>query len=247
MPLIMILDGSLWSSLRNGCDEEVSWPGFFSPLLSSKQGNTFWFVLKLCYVDEKLVAVPRKKTQIHMPCLIGSLITQQGIAAWTIKFSLCLILVGLSVLLGWGKQSCHLMKTDGGDGNHEKPYKVQNNTFKEKHTNIRVTVINWATKVVWCSGRNGQFTMVGKCWNYEMLLLFFIWEKCNCHKQVSGKFVTNGYILELNFKPPKNQRKTVPRAKRSGSPSADTSVQKSLGQTVIGLQMSDSLVVNLTT
>ena len=54
--------------------------------------------------------------------------------------------------------------------------------------------------------------------NYQMLLLFFIGEKCNCHKQVSGKFVTNGYILELNFKPPKNQRKTMPRAKSKRFP-----------------------------
>lgn len=160
----MILDESLWASLRNGCDEEVSWPGFLSPLLSSNQGDTFWFVLKFHYVDEKLVAYTRKKdTNTHVlshkqlnrttgNCSLNYKVLSELVSSWWD-----------SVLLELGEQSCHLIKTDGGDWNHEKPYKVQNNTFKEKHTNIRVAVINWATKVVWCSGRNGQFTMVGKC------------------------------------------------------------------------------------
>lgn len=53
-------------------------------------------------------------------------------------------------------------------------------------------------EVFWCSGRSRQFTTEGKCW-ITRWYCFFIWEKWNCHEQVSGKFVTNGYILETIF------------------------------------------------
>jgi hypothetical protein len=40
---------------------------------------------------------------------------------------------------------------------------VQNNAFKEAHTGIGVTVMNWASKVVQGYSRNRQLTIEGKC------------------------------------------------------------------------------------
>ena len=106
--------------------------------------------------------------------------------------------MGLPVLLGWGKQSCSLIKTDGGDWNRAKLDEVQNNTFKGKHTNIRVAVQTELPKWSAALAELGNLPWKG---NVELqdAIAFYIWEKCNCHEQVSGKFVTNGYILELSF------------------------------------------------
>lgn len=51
----------LWSSLANSCNEEESWPPFFSLLLNSKQGIIFQFILKLPYIDEELVGWTKRK------------------------------------------------------------------------------------------------------------------------------------------------------------------------------------------
>lgn len=88
-----------------------------SPELKIEQ-HFFQFTLKLGQTDKKLVTCTKKKkkTAIHTPGLTGSIITQQGIATMTIKFSLNVPHpLRLPVLLGWGKQACSLIKTDSRD------------------------------------------------------------------------------------------------------------------------------------
>lgn len=155
--------------------------------------------------------------------------------------------MGLPALLGRGKQSCSLIETDGGDWNRAKPDEVQNNTFKGEHTNIRVAVINWATKVVWCSGTIGQFAMEGKCWITRCYCFFHLrkmqlsqasfWQVCNKWLHFRIKFWRNHGQIKW---------KLCQELIQSNS-SVDTSVQNSLGQIVIGLQVSVGLAVNMPT